>query len=71
MKKFIYSSIFVILFLPSVVFAGSCPMLESDIDSKISKLDQKKHETIISTALMLKIEGVKAHDSGEHAMSEE
>ena len=60
-----------ILFLPSVVFAGACPMLKSEIEDKISKLDETKHETLINIALMLHEEGVKAHDSGNHAMSEE
>ena len=71
MKKFIYSFTFIILFLPSVVFAASCPMLKSEIEDKISKLDATKHETLINIALMLHQEGVKAHDSGDHAMSEE
>jgi hypothetical protein len=71
MKKFIYSFAFIILFLPSVVFAGACPMLKSEIEDKISQLDQKEHATLINIALMLHEEGVKAHDSGDHAMSEE
>ena len=71
MKKFIYSFTFIFLFLPSVLFAASCPMLKSDIEDKISKLDQTKHETLINTALILHEEGVRAHDSGDHAMSEE
>ena len=71
MKKFVYSLTFIILFLPSVVFAGACPMLKSEIEDKISKLDEVKYETLINIALMLHEEGVKAHDSGDHAMSEE
>ena len=71
MKKFIHSFAFIILFSPSVVFAGACPMLKSEIEDKISKLDETKHETLINIALMLHQEGVKAHDSGDHAMSEE
>ena len=71
MNKFIYSFAFIILFLPSVVFAGACPMLKSEIEDKISKLDQTKHETLINIALMLHEKGVKAHDSGDHDMSEE
>ena len=71
MKNFIYSITFMVLFLPSVVFAGACPMLKTDIEDKISKLDQTKHETLINIALMLHEKGVEAHDSGEHAMSEE
>ena len=71
MNKIIQTFIFAIFFIPSVAFAGACPMLESDIDNKISELDQAKHQTLISIALTLKEEGVKAHDSGNHAMSEE
>ena len=71
MKKFIYSFAFIVLFLPSVVFAGACPMLKSEIEGKISQLDQTEHATLINIALMLHEEGVKAHDSGDHAMSEE
>ena len=71
MKKFIYSFTFIILFLPSVVFAGACPMLKSEIEDKISQLDQTEHATLINIALMLHEEGVKAHDSGDHGMSEE
>jgi|TARA_B110000116_G_scaffold23174_1_gene17838 hypothetical protein len=71
MKKFIYSFTFIILFLPSVVFASACPMLKSEIEDKISQLDQAKHATLINIALMLHEEGVKAHDSGDHAISEE
>ena len=71
MKKLFYSFIFLTLFSPSVVFAGACPMLAGDIEDKISKLDQSKHATLINTALMLHEEGMKAHDSGNHALSEE
>ena len=71
MKKLFYTFIFLTLFAPSVVFAGACPMLAGDIEDKISKLDQSKHETLINTALMLHEEGMKAHDSGNHALSEE
>ena len=71
MKKFIHSFAFIILYSPSVVFAGACPMLKSEIEDKISQLDQAEHATLINIALMLHEEGVKAHDSGDHAMSEE
>ena len=60
-----------ILFLPSVVFAASCPLLKSEIENKISTLDQTKHEALINIALMLHEQGIKAHDSGNHAISEE
>ena len=46
-------------------------MLKSEVEDKISQLDQTKHETLINIALMLHEEGVKAHDSGDHGMSEE
>ena len=69
MKK-ILSFAFIILLLPSMVFAGACPMLKSEIEDKISQLDQTKHATLISVALMLHEEGVKAHSSGDHGMSE-
>ena len=71
MKKIIYSFIFLMLFTPSVVFAGACPMLASEIEDKITKLDQTKHETLINVALMLHEEGMKAHDAGNHALSED
>ena len=48
MKKFIYSFIFMSLFLPSLVFAGACPVLKSEIESKILELDETKHETLIN-----------------------
>ena len=59
------------LMFSSMAFAGSCPMLKSEVESKIAALDQKEHATLISIALMLHEEGVKAHDSGDHGMSEE
>ena len=71
MNKLIYTFTFLILFLPSVIFAGACPMLASDIEDKISKLDQTKHEALINIALMLHEEGMKAHDTGNHNLSEE
>jgi len=71
MKKIIYSFIFLTLFAPSVAFAGACPMLAADIEDKISQLDQSKYETLINAALMLHEEGMKAHDSGDHGLSED
>ena len=70
MKK-ILSFTFIILLLPSMVFAGACPMLKSQVEDKIATLDQARYATLISVALMLHEEGVKAHDSGDHGMSEE
>ena len=52
MKKLL-SIAFMILLLPSMAFAGSCPMLKSEVEDKIAKLDQTKHATLISFALML------------------
>ena len=57
MKKFLIVSIFV-LFTGSA-FAGSCPMLAKNLDSKIEEA-QKMREA-----------GMKAHDDGDHAKSEE
>ncbi len=70
MKK-ILSLTFIVLLLPSMAFAGACPMLTSQVEDKIATLDQTKHSTLISFALMLHEQGVKAHDSGDHGMSED
>ena len=71
MRKLFYSITFMIMFLPSVTFAGACPMLASEIQDKIAELDQTKYATLINVALMLHEEGMKAHDSGNHDYSEE
>jgi len=70
MKK-ILSLTFMILLLPSMAFAGSCPMLKSEVENKIATLDQEEYATLISFALMLHEQGVKAHESGDHGMSED
>ena len=57
MKKIILSIIFAMFF--SSAFAGSCPMIAKDIDSKIKKAQE------------LRDQGVEAHKSGDHAKSEE
>ena len=57
--------------LPSMAFAGACPMLTSQVEDKIATLDQTKHATLISIALMLHEQGMAAHSSGDHGMSEE
>jgi hypothetical protein len=57
MKKFLIVSILV-LFTGSA-FAGSCPMMAKNLDTKIEEA-QKMREA-----------GMKAHDAGEHAKSEE
>ena len=57
MKKFLITA-FIILFSGSA-FAGSCPMMAKGIDAKIAE------------AQKLRDAGMKAHDSGDHAKSEE
>ena len=47
-----------ILFISSA-FAGSCPMMAKSVDAKIAE------------AQKLRDAGMKAHDSGDHAKSEE
>ena len=42
----------------SSAYAGSCPMIAKDIDSKIKKAQE------------LRDQGVEAHKSGDHAKSE-
>ena len=48
-----------LLFLTNSAFAGSCPMMAQNIDSKIAEAQQ------------LRDAGVAAHDTGDHAKSEE
>ena len=57
MKKIILSMVFVIF--TSSAFAGSCPMMTKNIDAKIEE------------AQKLRDAGMKAHESGDHAKSEE
>ena len=57
MKKLILISILV-LFTGSA-YAGSCPMMAKNLDSKIEEA-QKMRDA-----------GVKAHEDGDHAASEE
>ena len=57
MKKFLVVT-FMILFSGSA-FAGSCPMMAKNIDAKITEAQE------------LKDAGMKAHESGDHAKSEE
>ena len=57
MKKLILISVLV-LFSGSA-FAGSCPMMSKNVDSKIEE------------AQKLRDAGVKAHEAGDHAASEE
>ena len=57
MKKIILSLAFVIF--ASSAFAGSCPMMANGVNSKIEE------------AQKLRDAGLKAHESGDHAKSEE
>ena len=57
MKKLALTLSFV-LFISSA-FAGSCPMMAKGVDAKIAE------------AQKLRDAGMKAHDSGDHAKSEE
>ena len=57
MKKIILSMLF--LMFMSSAFAGSCPMMTKNIDAKIEE------------AQKLRDAGMKAHESGDHAKSEE
>ena len=57
MKKIVIT-LFLVLFTSSV-YAGSCPMMAKNIDSKIEE------------AQKLRDAGMKAHKAGDHAKSEE
>ena len=57
MKK-LYLILSFLLFTSSV-FAGSCPMMAKGVDAKIAEAQE------------LRDAGVKAHESGDHAKSEE
>ena len=57
MKKF--ALILSIVLFTSSAFAGSCPMMAKGVDAKIAE------------AQKLRAAGMKAHDSGDHAKSEE
>ena len=48
-----------ILLFSSYAFAGSCPKMAESVDAKIAE------------AQKLKDAGMKAHDNGDHAKSEE
>ena len=47
-----------LLFLTNSAFAGSCPMMDKNIDGKIEE------------AQKLRDAGIKAHENGKHAESE-
>ena len=57
MKKILILLTF-ILFTGSA-FAGSCPMMSKNLDSKIEEVQK------------MRAAGMKAHDAGDHAKSEE
>ena len=57
MKKTFF--ILALIFFSSSAFAGSCPMLWAEIDSKIEEIQK------------LRDDGKKAHDDGNHSKSEE
>jgi|TARA_B110000881_G_scaffold98195_1_gene86360 hypothetical protein len=57
MKKFLLVSLLV-LFTGSV-YAGSCPMMAKNLDSKIKEVQK------------LRDAGLKAHEAGDHSKSEE
>jgi len=57
MKKFLILST-LILFTGSA-YAGSCPMMAKKLDSKIEEVQK------------MRAAGVKAHEAGDHAKSEE
>ena len=57
MKNFLISLILVLF--TSSAYAGSCPMIAKNLDSKIEEA-QKMRDA-----------GMKAHEAGDHAKSEE
>ena len=57
MKNIILSLIF--MMFTSIALAGSCPMMAKNIDAKIEE------------AQKLRDAGMKAHESGDHAKSED
>ena len=57
MKKFLILSMLVVF--SSSAYAGSCPMMAKNLDNKIEE------------AQKIRDAGIKAHDAGDHAKSEE
>ena len=57
MKNFLIISMLVLF--TSSAYAGSCPMMAKNLDSKIEE------------AQKMRAAGMKAHDAGDHAKSEE
>tara|TARA_B100000161_G_scaffold258337_1_gene223164 strand:+ start:79 stop:312 length:234 start_codon:yes stop_codon:yes gene_type:complete len=65
MKKLFITIYF--LLISNVVFAGSCPMLWSKIDSGINNVADEKLKVKIQK---LRDAGKKAHSDGDHSESE-
>ena len=63
--------LFFILLTPTLSYSYQCTMLMSNVDSAIMKMDSNKYSSLIEAAKMLKNEGEKAHDKGNHLLSEE
>ena len=57
MKKILIASMLVLF--TSSAYAGSCPMMAKNVDSKIEE------------AKKMRDAGMKAHEAGDHAKSEE
>ena len=57
MKKFLI--LLTLVFFSSSAYAGSCPMIAKTLDSKIEEASKMRDA------------GMKAHDAGDHAKSEE
>ena len=57
MKKFLILSMLVLF--TSSAYAGSCPMIAKNLDSKIEEAQKMRNA------------GMKAHEAGDHAKSEE
>ena len=57
MKKLVL--ILSVLLFTSSAFAGSCPMMSKGIDAKIAEAQELRNA------------GLKAHENGDHAKSEE
>ena len=57
MKKLLIASILVLF--TSSAYAGSCPMMTKTLDSKIEEASKMRDA------------GMKAHEAGDHAKSEE
>ena len=63
--------LFFIILTPTLSYSYQCTMLMSNVDSAIMKMDSNKYSSLIEAAKMLKNEGEKAHDKGNHLLSEE